>query len=280
MALARDLSPRAIGKDGSSPLVKPLKLHWAATKPNFGDWLSPALCGFLSGRKVVHAKITQCDLAAVGSLLQRKREGLWQRQIHFWGSGFIQQQKVKRSKHIYHAVRGALSAGLIGGESIQVLGDPGLLIDQLLPSGTKVQKKHRVGVIPHYKDTEVPALSTNSVLASGKRIDVFQEPLEVAREIQECELILSSSLHGLVVADALGVPNQWLELSGNVRGGGWKFHDYYSAFGLKDMKPMLPGEQELDTLSVAAILDHYQRPGLDDVKEQLTNAFPFSKQSR
>lgn len=258
--------------------MKPLKLHWAASKPNFGDWLSPAICGFLSGRKITHAKITRCDLAAIGSLLQRKKEGLWQRSIHIWGSGFIQHQNPRASRHYFHAVRGKLSASLVVGNAITVFGDPGLLIDQLIPEHqSKPKKKYRVGVIPHYSERDDPALPTSEALPKSKIIDVFQDPLDVAKEITQCEIVLSSSLHGLVVADSLGIPNQWLQLSDKVRGLGWKFQDYYSAFGLENMKPLSPTTNDINMDTLSKIIETYERPRLDFIKQQLTNSFPFPK---
>ena len=258
--------------------MRPLKLHWAASKPNFGDWLSPAICSFLSGRKVAHAKITRCDLAAIGSLLQRKKEGLWQRSIHIWGSGFIQHQNPQTTRHHFHAVRGKLSAGLVIDNTITVFGDPGLLIDQLLPDRqSNPVRKYRVGVIPHYRDRNDPALTAIEALAKSKIIDVMQDPLVVAREILQCEFILSSSLHGLVVADSLGIPNQWLQFSDNVRGSGWKFRDYYSAFGLDQMEPLAPTTDDIQPHRLSEVIESYDRPGLDLIKQKLTNAFPFPK---
>jgi pyruvyltransferase len=35
-------------------------------------------------------------------------------------------------------------------------------------------------------------------------------------------------LHGLILADAYGVPNVWAKFSDRLVGGDWKFRDYYS----------------------------------------------------
>jgi hypothetical protein len=52
--------------------------------------------------------------------------------------------------------------------------------------------------------------------------------MSVVKAISECKLILSQSLHGLIVADALGIPNVWIEPSSKMIGGEFKFHDYFS----------------------------------------------------
>ena len=56
-----------------------------------------------------------------------------------------------------------------------------------------------------------------------------QNPTWMLERILSCKLVLSSSLHGLVFAEAFGVPARWLELAGSKRTEkGFKYHDYYS----------------------------------------------------
>jgi pyruvyltransferase len=69
----------------------------------------------------------------------------------------------------------------------------------------------------------------------------------VSKEISKCRRVYSSSLHGLIVADSLGLPNVWIELSNKVIGDGFKFHDYNSSIDFTQypvqVKPnMLPTE--------------------------------------
>jgi pyruvyltransferase len=48
-------------------------------------------------------------------------------------------------------------------------------------------------------------------------------------QIKQCRKIISSSLHGLIIAEAYGIPTEWRDWGGGVIGDGWKFFDYYSA---------------------------------------------------
>jgi pyruvyltransferase len=50
----------------------------------------------------------------------------------------------------------------------------------------------------------------------------------VVREISRCRHLLSTSLHGLVVADSYGIPAAWARLSPDLIGATYKFHDHES----------------------------------------------------
>ena len=63
-------------------MKKPLALHWSSSKPNFGDALSPLICEVISGREIKFAKPSQCDLIAIGSLMQRVKEGFFSKKTH------------------------------------------------------------------------------------------------------------------------------------------------------------------------------------------------------
>lgn len=255
--------------------MEPLKLHWASSKKNFGDWLSPALCRRLSGREVVHAEPERCELLAIGSVLGRLGHGWLSHRTTVWGSGFIEDRSPVSQRHRYCAVRGRRTAALIKKADIGAIGDPGLLCSLLLPAGEVPLKKHPIGVIPHYKDREHPAVAAFLEAHPGSvALDVFSDPVEMLRRVAECEVVLSSSLHGLIVADAFRVPNFWVEISGPLRGDRFKFWDYYSAFGLPEWQPM-DLTQGVPVKVMEDARQSYQRPGLEQIQRDLLKSFPF-----
>lgn len=254
-----------------------LKLYWSRSKPNFGDAMSPMICERLAGCRVVYASRRRCDLVAQGSLLHRFHEWFLHPRIHVWGTGFIEACRARRSRFHYHAVRGRHTAALIQGPTIRTFGDPGLLADVLWPELKRTAKRYRVGLVPHYEDRADPRTQT---LANALRcctvIDVFGDVTEVLRQIAGCECVLSSSLHGLIVADAFGVPNAWIKLSQKIRGGDFKFRDYYSVFDLDARVSALAPEQ-IDDKAVGRIIAEHDRPALDRIKQELVEAFPFRR---
>ncbi len=257
--------------------LAPLKLYWSQGKPNFGDWLSPALCEQLSGRPVEHTKPNGCDLIAVGSILHRLKHRWFNRRVHVWGTGFMEEVAPLSSSHHYHAVRGWHTARRLRGVEINTVGDPGLLVDRLLPEFDATPKTVPLGLVPHYKDrgdNRIQALAAQ--IPGAVVLDVFLPPLDFLRRAAACNFILSSSLHGLIVADAFRIPNAWLSLSDSVRGAGFKFADYYSAFGIQDPQPLdISRGLSLHTLSVLA--EKYERPGLEKIQQGLLQSFPFPK---
>ena len=120
-------------------------------------------------------------------------------------------------------LRGPLTAELIFGspyshDGIQ-LGDLGILFTLERPD---VNKDCKVGSLPHYDDREPYESDCHLDIRGG--IDV------VVDQVARCERIVSSSLHGIILADALGVENKWVDCP-RVRGGGFKFRDYAASLG-------------------------------------------------
>ena len=129
----------------------------------------------------------------------------------------------------FGAVRGPLTRQKLALPENTPLGDPGLLVSKLLRG--KGQKKYRWGIVPHINDRQLPVIGEMLRQTPNARFIDLGAPdlMQTLADMAACEFIISSSLHGLVTADALGVPNIWMEISQNVKGGGFKFRDYFAS---------------------------------------------------
>lgn len=209
---------------------------------NFGDALNPYITNKLSNKKVIsYSKIFNIKYEVVFSVIGSVLNNLNVNNIEIWGSGFISKDgmfKIPPKK--IHAVRGPLTRGIIlkqGIECPKVYGDPALL----LPFFYKpiIKKQYKLGVIPHYIDKYDENLH-NFIDKFGHEviiIDIEQDIHKVVDNINSCEKIASSSLHGIIVADAYNIPSLWVKFSEKICGGDFKYLDYMHSVKKSQLQP-------------------------------------------
>ena len=222
-------------------MTAPIRLFFFRSKtgvPNFGDELSPEVVAFVTGRRVQQSGRWGCDLTGVGSILDRylstkgrlvlgARAALG-RPVQVWGSGLIQPITGENRALRVLALRGQMTRHILNAAAATPLGDPGLLAAAMLGRPTTRQG---IGIVPHYSDKPDPFVAELARLPGVRIIDTERGGSEVCADIARCEVILSSSLHGLVVADAYGIANWRLRFGHQLKGGDFKFLDYASALG-------------------------------------------------
>lgn len=197
---------------------------------NFGDALNIPLTKLLFRKTVIEAKLLLFshveEILLVGSSIH-----LANSKTIVCGAGCISPLKFPSEvpKKIL-AVRGPLTAKILRQNNFEcpdIFGDPALL----LPSyyNPKVKKQRKYGVIPHYVDRYNENL--RELPNNAKIIDVMcgYNWHNFVDEILECECVISSSLHGIIVADAYNIPNIWVEFSDNIDGDRFKFYDYFAS---------------------------------------------------
>jgi pyruvyltransferase len=247
-------------------LQNKITAYWDIGTTNFGDLITPLLLKKY-GFTPVHTSPDNSEVISTGSILQKMPEDY---SGCILGSGLI-KDTVRHFKNAnILAVRGELTRQRIGASKNVVLGDPGLLASQVLKH--RQSKSYTLGIVPHFLDKS--DLRIRNFKRKYNRdvllIDVKRQPLKVFEDIDKCEFILSSSLHGLIVADSLGIPNGWMKLSDNVIGKGFKFEDYNSAIKSRHVPLSLSGNETLSDL-----LKMTRRPheSIEEVKERLHGAF-------
>ncbi|MDB5175446.1 MAG: hypothetical protein JWM81_304 [Candidatus Saccharibacteria bacterium] len=211
----------------------PIPTYWwrydYPRKLNFGDELTPIIMERLFGRKAVWADPSQCELASTGSILELLGELSVGNTINVWGSGFIRQGPSNQAQnYVFHAVRGKRSRERLQNNQVAV-GDPALLLPLIFDPPAK--PRYELGIVPHYVDQADERLwDFAAANPSTKMIDVLDSPEVVVGNIRSCKRIMSSSLHGLIVADAFGIPSRQLTSINGLVGGNYKFGDHYSVF--------------------------------------------------
>lgn len=197
---------------------------------NFGDLLTPMLLAhYCPNLVVVPSKRKVATLYGVGSIIRAIDPAKFSILL---GSGAIADEGIKLPKARVYALRGELSKAMLGVEEDIPLGDPGLLAPYILPMNEmpfSAQNKP-IAIIPHLKQYADKRLDPYRFDSRYKVINVRAEAEHVIRDICSCSCVISSSLHGLIIADAYQIPNVRLIFDDGLRDvSDFKYEDYYSA---------------------------------------------------
>lgn len=192
-----------------------------------------------------------------------------------WGAGIISPtSKLKARPLRVCAVRGPKTRKFLhdlGQPCPEVFGDPGILFP-LVFGKTQKPKIHTLGVIPHYMDSKHPSLHGVHV------IKVTGSPAQICDEIQQCHVIASSSLHGLIAADAYGIPSIRVVFGDKLIGGDFKFEDYFETTRPR-IRPALDLRNS-DRFPVETALEFAGTYSVDHLIQPLLASCPFLSAGR
>ena len=273
---------------------KSLPIYAWTGRLNFGDILIFDYLRY-KGIRYYLSTLTQCKMITVGSILHNflmsKRNIGSNKKLYVWGSGFIAGTEPEIRKLIgpfawefnrnieFCALRGRLSKEMV--QSITKikldipLGDPGLLVREIYPG--KVDKIYDLGVVLHWKEsTEDIRKFIRLSKYSFKFINPADTPEKVIDEIKKCRVIISSSLHGLIVSDAFGIPNRHMLVTEKVEGGTFKFRDYYSAYNDYPYVNFSIRRQLVTDRLIEDILTGYinREDEIKQINKRLINSYP------
>ena len=126
-------------------------------------------------------------------------------------------------------------------------------------------------MIPHYTDQNHPWINAVRKEEGVNVINIRVGFEDFVLEVLACERVLSSSLHGLICADAYGIPNRRMVLRDELIGGDFKFLDYYGAMSLIPEAPIHPKSGE----SASDLNSTITRHGCSLDLDRLIAACPF-----
>jgi len=162
-----------------------------------------------------------CVGSILGNLVKPDYKGI------VLGSGKLFEDGVVPPSAKILALRGPLTAR--GVKGAYAIGDPGLLADELVIID---DKQHDLGIVPHWSDH---TLEHDPQFAKYDPVIVRfdSDPLTVIRTIGACRKIISSSLHGLILADAFNIPRRFEATAAWAKeGGDFKVRDHNAALCL------------------------------------------------
>lgn len=263
------------------------KMFWTGREkncPNFGDLIGPYLFEKITGKRPRFTPTSNlsinCVFMSAGSIMSWCREN-----SVIWGSGIVYRgQKFPKPQAVY-AVRGPITRDHFieqGYDCPKVYGDPGLLMPLFYNPKNKATKnkatKNKIGVVPHYVDKKI---SKRYIIENDSLIfiDVFKPIENVIDEILSCEVIISSSLHGLIIAHAYNMPAIWCKFSENLWGDDVKFQDHFLSLDISDVNPVKIDKildlSELDFICRGAIAVDPLK--LSKIQKELLKQCPFRK---
>jgi hypothetical protein len=248
---------------------------------NYGDLLGKYLVEKISKRQVVWVLPKRFSLwnyfepiyVTIGSILANVNEN-----CIVWGSGIISKEYIiKKAK--FTAVRGPQTRKHLinqGFDVPEIYGDPALLLPDFY--SPKIEKKYKFGIVPHYNDYKLMSQfyeGDNDILV----IDLMTNDIEPVTDLfLQCEKIISTSLHGLIVSHAYRIPAVWVQFSDKLFGDGIKFQDYFESVKMESYIPninsgRISNDEMLNLFDTYPSLPNEQV--VNKIKEELMRVCPF-----
>lgn len=232
---------------------------------NFGDMISPIVVASILDKYNVDSNVCikkTAHLYAIGSIIA---QGFSDATI--WGSGFLFdpgdsiETKIKYKmirKLDIRAVRGPRTKAVfdrLGVKCPTSYGDPAILMPLLYRP--KVEKKRSYRVVLHFRH-EIECDDYLSILTNDYK--------QFIDDLCSSSLVISGSLHGIILAEAYGIPAVFLQDRPNVYM--FKYQDWYESTGRPDFPIARTIEEALHTCPP-------QLPDLREMQNHLLETFPI-----
>lgn len=237
--------------------------YWSESK-NLGDLLSPVVVDYmLSLRNISSDKKVKKrrHFYAIGSILTAG-----QQDAVVWGSGILNASltyRLEKRKLDIRAVRGPFTRAVLmdyGYHVPEVYGDPAILFPEIYSPKT-VSKKYKYGIIFH-KDYNLPSLPMDNDYAI---INICTDNYKsFINKIVSAEIIISSSLHGIILAESYGIRAILLKPQIDIL----KYYDYYFSTGRVNI-PVAENIEDAFNILPPELPDFFK------LRQKLKAAFPY-----
>lgn len=237
-------------------------------KDNLGDYLSYVVYEYMlklnnidKDKKLKKIK----HLYAIGSILLTgfQDSTIWGTGVKDELTGFSGKITLLFNKHFrkldIRAVRGPLTRDYLlrnGIKCPEIYGDPAILMPLIYKN--KIKNKEDVLVINHYTQTQNKKINSVDLKTRDYK--------KIIDKICEAKLVISGSLHGIILAEAYGVPAILLEDRKDF--SLFKYQDYYYSTGRRKF-PVAK------TIDEALKMTPPSLPDLKKMQKDLLNSFPI-----
>lgn len=237
-----------------------VNLNYCHDFKNIGDNISPILVEYAA--KTHNIDINQDvkqtkHLFAVGSIITAGAQD-----CTVWGSGLLNTKilgRLYKRKLDIRSVRGPLSRIVLMDQGYyvpEVYGDPAILMPLIYDA--VIEKTYPISVITHTNEkVDLPDAKIHIINVKTSDYKTFVE------EIKASEVVISSSLHGIIFAESYGVPAIMLRPQVDL----FKYYDYYYSTNRYSF-PIA------ETVAEALDMRPAELPDFTYMREGLLRAFP------
>jgi len=201
-------------------------IYFRGKQQNFGDDLNAELwprllpglfaadhrAGFLGIGTIIGMNLPSCDSLDIFSS----------------GAGYARLDDWHPGRRVW-CVRGPLTAQLLGCSPDVALTDGAILAPELFNEAASDPGGH-IGVVPHWESLHFPGWTQTCEQAGMRLITPIDTPANVIRGLRSCRLVLTESLHGAILADALDIP--WIPFISTRNVSAFKWVDWCLSVGL------------------------------------------------
>ena len=225
---------------------------------NLGDTLSPIVVEYMlkqQGLSLTQNVSGKKHLYAVGSVLTA---GIQDATV--WGSGVLNAKlsyRLEKRMLDVRAVRGPVTRAILmdyGYDVPEVYGDPAIIMPEIYKA-VPLKNRKKYGLITHKDYILNEKYEENEIARLNICTDDYKSFLD---QLVSVDVVISSSLHGIILAEAYGVPAILLKPQVDIV----KYYDYYYSTGRINF-PMA------DSIEQAMLIAPVELPKLDTIKENL-----------
>ena len=253
-----------------NPVSKGVVLERFQRVDNVGDYISVIILDWmLKKRGLKPEEGRNVHLFGTGSILGFSRaDGV------VWGSGVLDifRTRLVTLRHRYvkydiRAVRGPLTREILSVAgydcSRAVFGDPGILMPLIFPE-PQMEKRYKFCVVNHFVNEEKHLDEGEDTLTISAGTNNYKDFI---RSICSAETVISSSLHGIILAEAYHIPAIWL--LENLEYSVQKYYDYYYSTDRYNV-PVARSVEEARHLAPPPL-----PVNLENMQQALMEAFPY-----